>query len=222
MVIHTLYDQQHEMHRERVHRVADRIVSISQPHVRPIVRGKASAPVEFGAKISISCSDGYVYLDRQSWDAYNECLDLPGQIASYKKRHGIYPESVHADAIYRTRANRAYCKERGIRLSGMRPGGLPQDPEKLAALRKQVREDETGRIPVEGKFGNAKRKGTLARIMARLAHTAQCVIHVGFIVLNLDRKLAALLLAVLSRLGLLLRPAAHPAGMRPAGMRPAG
>lgn len=212
MVIHTLHEQQQRMYRERSHRVADRIVSISQPHVRPIVRGKASAPVEFGAKVSISCVEGYVHLDRQSWDAYNECLDLPGVIEAFHRRHGHYPASLHADAIYRTRGNRAYCKERGIRLSGASPGGQPQDPEKLAALRQQIHEDEIDRIPVEGKFGNVKRKGTLARVMAKLAHTAECVIHVGFIVLNLDRKLLALLFALLSRHRIRLLPpcAFHP------------
>ena len=51
-VIKKVYDQQRFMHKNRVNRVDDRIVSISQPHVRPIVRGKAGKNVEFGAKIS--------------------------------------------------------------------------------------------------------------------------------------------------------------------------
>jgi IS5 family transposase len=73
LVIHTLYEQQRQMHELRTHSVPDRIVSISQPHVRPIVRGKAGKRVEFGAKISISHQkDGYVSLDTLSWDAYNE------------------------------------------------------------------------------------------------------------------------------------------------------
>ena len=42
------------MYRKKKHKVEDRIVSISQSWVRPIVRGKANAPVEFGAKVSIS------------------------------------------------------------------------------------------------------------------------------------------------------------------------
>jgi len=46
------------MHISRVHRISDRIVSISQPHVRPIVRGKAGTKVEFVAKISLSLIDG--------------------------------------------------------------------------------------------------------------------------------------------------------------------
>jgi len=192
--IRTLYRQQLAMYEERTHTVADRIVSISQPHVRPIVRGKAGKKVEFGAKISISLlKEGYVVLDRLSWDAYNESKDLIGQIESYKERFGYYPASVHADGIYRTRENRKYCKERNIRLSG-KPLGRPrketrENKKQLKAERKQMRQDEIDRIPVEGKFGNAKRKGTLSRVMAKLAHTSESVIHVGMIVLNLDKRL---------------------------------
>ena len=202
LVIHTLYDQQRQMHSQRAHSVADRIVSISQPHVRPIVRGKAGKRVEFGAKLSISHqSEGYVSVDTLSWDAYNESTDLPTQIETYKERFGYYPVSVHADTIYRTRANRTYCKDRGIRLSG-KPLGRPkkataENAEELKAQNRLERQDELDRIPVEGKFGNGKRKGTLGRIMAKLAHTSESVIHVGIIVLNLDKWLAELLLQLL-------------------------
>ena len=111
------------MHINKVHRISARIVSISQPHVRPRfhrmkARGKASAKVEFGAKTAVSLIDGISFVDRISWDAYNESEDLKNQIEHYRKRFGHDPESVHADKIYRTRENRRYCKERGIRLSG--------------------------------------------------------------------------------------------------------
>lgn len=49
-----LYDQQKYMYDNHTHSVSDRIVSISQPWLRPIVRGKSKAPVEFGAKLDIS------------------------------------------------------------------------------------------------------------------------------------------------------------------------
>lgn len=197
LVIHTLYEQQNHMYRERTHKVAHRIVSISQPHVRPIVRGKAGARTEFGAKISVSHVDGYVYVDRLSWEAYNECHDLPEQVEAFRRRHGHYPASVHADKIYRTRANRKYCTQRGIRLSGMRPGALPKDVAQRAALRHQVLLDERARNPVEGSFGNAKRRGTMARIMAKLEKTSRCVIHIGFILLNLNKRLRESLFALI-------------------------
>ena len=54
LVIQEVYRQQRYMHKNRVHSVEHRIVSIHQPHVRPIVRGKANAHTEFGAKINVS------------------------------------------------------------------------------------------------------------------------------------------------------------------------
>ena len=199
--IHTLYEQQLFMYENRTHSVADRIVSISQPHVRPIVRGKAGKKVEFGAKISIShVRGGYVSLHRLNWDAYNESSDLVSQIEAYREHFGHYPASVHADMIYRTRANRAYCKKLNIRLSGPALGRprkvTAENAADLKAQKKLTRQDELDRIPVEGKFGNAKRKGTLARIMAKLSRTSESVINIGLIVLNLDTWLRAVLLAL--------------------------
>ncbi|NER04043.1 MAG: transposase [Okeania sp. SIO3C4] len=68
--------------------------------------------------MSASCIDGYVFLHRISWDNYNESGDLKAQVEEFKKYTGHYPESVHADKIYRTRENRKFCKEKGIRMSG--------------------------------------------------------------------------------------------------------
>ena len=196
LVVHEIYRQQLEMWREKKHRVDHRIVSLSQPWVRPIVRGKASAKVEFGAKISIGVMGGYVSLHRMQWEAYNECADLPGQAEGYREAHGHYPESVHADQIYRTRANRAWCKQKGIRLSGPALGRPPKQSEesagRLAATKAQARADELDRIPVEGKFGNAKRGGTLSRVMAKLSQTSVSVVNIGLIVLNLDTRLREL------------------------------
>ena len=193
MVIHTLYDQQHHMYLTKTHRVEDRIVSISQPHIRPIVRGKLAQSVEFGAKISASYINGYVSLQRISFDAYNETNDLIMQAEHYKQTHGYYPQSIHADKIYQSRANRAWSKERNIRLSG-KPLGRPR--QMTREEKREQRKDETDRIPIEGKFGNSKRKGTLQRIMAKLSDTAVTVIGIGFLVMNLDhllRELCALI-----------------------------
>jgi len=46
-----------------------------------------------------------------------------------------------------------WCKERGIRLSGVPLGRPPKDVEKNRARRRQIREDEGIRNAVEGKLG---------------------------------------------------------------------
>ena len=116
--IRKVYEQQKYMYDNRCHLVPNRIVSLSQPLLRPIVRGKAKAPVEFGAKLDISVVNGWTRLEVLSFDAYNEATKLVEMIERYKHRTGNYPERVLADKIYRNRDNLAYCKERGIRLSG--------------------------------------------------------------------------------------------------------
>jgi hypothetical protein len=189
LVIHEVYRQQKWMYDHKSRRIDDRIVSISQPHVRPIVRGKASAATEFGAKLSVSLVNGFVYLDTLCWDAYNESVDLKAQVESYRRRFGFYPASVHCDRIYRTRDNRAYCKEHGIRMSGPALGRPPKETEKNKDRKLQQRQDELDRIPIEGKFGQGKRRFGLGRIMAKLSQTSETVIALIFIVMNLEKCL---------------------------------
>lgn len=135
-----------------------------------------------------------------SWNSYNEGIDLVRDIERYRERYGHYPESVHADKIYRTLANRMWCKERGIRLSGVPLGRPPKDAEKNRIRRRQIREDEGIRNVVEGKFGQAKRRYSLSRVMARLAESSQTVVSIVFLVMNLDRLLAVPFLHLLAEL----------------------
>ena len=187
LVIQELYRQQKEMYDNRSHRIDDRIVSISQPHVRPIVRGKTKAPVEFGAKIAASVVDGYVMMEKLGWDNFNEALDLQTSVEAYRKRYGYYPEAVLADQIYRNRENRRYCKDLGIRLSGP-PLGRPSKHDQ-AELKRQAKLDAAERNETEGTFGKAKRHRGLGLIQARLQETSETVIALQFLVMNLDRKL---------------------------------
>ncbi|GIM48024.1 hypothetical protein DNHGIG_35730 [Collibacillus ludicampi] len=83
LVIHELYRQQREMYTKRSHRIEDRIVSISQPHVRPIMRGKLKANVEFGAKVAISLVDGYALMEKLQWDNFNEGITLQESVEAY-------------------------------------------------------------------------------------------------------------------------------------------
>ena len=187
LVVAEVYRQQQWMYDNKKQRIDDRIVSLSQPHIRPIVRGKAGTPVEFGAKLSVSYIDGYVFLDRISWDNFNESGDLKAQVDAFKRYTGVYPESVHVDRIYRTRENRAWCKERGIRISGP-PLGRP--PAHISSeKKKQALEDEKIRNSIEGKFGISKRRFSLNRVMAKLPHTSQTAIAITFLVMNLSALL---------------------------------
>jgi len=178
-----LYRQQKYMFDNKTHSVENRIVSICQPHVRPIVRGKARTNVEFGAKLAISVVDGFAYLEKLSWDNFNEGMTLIEAVERYRLRHGFYPESVHVDKIYRTRENIRYCHKHGIRISGPKMGRPPKEPDPAAS--KQARQDALDRICSEGKIGEGKRRYGLKLIKEKLQETSETTIMVNLIVMNL-------------------------------------
>lgn len=192
LVIGELYRQQDDMMKKRTHSVSDRIVSIEQPHVRPIIRGKAGAPVEFGAKIAASLVGGYAWIERMQWDTFNEAMTLQASVEAYKERFGMYPAVILADKIYRNRENLAYCKSHGIRLSGPKLGR----PTKESQLedQKQERRDAAERNAIEGKFGEGKRRFGLGLIRARRSDTSETVVALQFLVMNLERRLRFLFL----------------------------
>ena len=183
LVIIKLYEQQSYMYQNKTHSVEQRIVSLSQPWLRPIVRGKVKTPVEFGAKFDLSLdSDGYGRIEKVSFEAYNESTCLIEAVERFKKRTGHYPERVLADQIYRTRENRKYCKEHGIRLSGPKLG-RPGNEAKIN--KKQEYQDNTDRIEVERTFSLCKRCYGLECITAKLEKTQLSSIALSVFVMNL-------------------------------------
>lgn len=194
--IRTIYEQQKYMYDNRTHSVPDRIVSVSQPFVRPIVRGKAGKPVEFGAKLDISVVDGWTRLEYCSFDAYHEAGNLKDIVERFREREGHYPERVLADKLYRNRENLSYCREHGIRLSGPALGRPRKDEVRDKA---QDYLDECERVEVERRFSLAKRKCGMGLVTAKLRETAAHVIAMSILVLNL-RKIQCALLRLLTYL----------------------
>jgi len=186
--IETLYTQQRLMHESRTSRVDDRIVSISQPHIRPIVRGKAGTPVEFGAKINMSVVNGYVFLDEIRYDAFYEGDLLDNAILDYYLRFKMLPSKILADQAYTSRENRRICKEMGIKLMGKPLGRPPKGstPEICNA-------DVGRRNEVEGKFGTLKTRFGWSRITARLPETGMTKIAVAAFAMNLAKRAKSLL-----------------------------
>lgn len=194
--IQDVYRQQLEMYEQKKHKVDDRIVSIHQPWVRPIVRGKATADVEFGAKISVSLVNGYAMIEQLDWNAFNESGDLQAAVERYRERHGCYPERILADKIYRNRKNHQYCTGLGIRMNGPNLGRPPKDKKLYDEQKRQERSEAGERNAVEGKFGEAKRCYTLSRVMTRLKNTSEVSIHMTFLVMNLEKRLRDIILLI--------------------------
>jgi len=198
-VIEVLYTQQKQMYEQGSKRVTDRIVSLSQPWVRPIVRGKAKAAVEFGSKMAASLVNGYLRIDRLSWDNFQEGITLQESVESYRADTGVYPERILADKVYRNRENLQYCKERGIRISGPKLGRPPKDKKLYRQQLLEERRESGERNAVESAFGVGKRRYSLNLVMERLRETSEVAIHVCVLTMNLWRRLKELLFVLLRR-----------------------
>ena len=185
-VIHKLYEQQQYMYDNNTHVVEDRIVSISQPYVRPIMRGKASQPTEFGAKLHLSIDErGFARVEYLSFDAFNEGPMLQEALNAYKYHHGHYQERVLVDKIYRTTSNIAFCKDHGIRIRGRKLGRPFSDEQLKKRDAKIAAKDNSDRIQIERYFSVAKRKNGMGLITKKREDTSLSTIAMSVLVANI-------------------------------------
>lgn len=186
-----VYRQQKAMYDSGSHECADRIVSLRQPHVRCIMRGKAGRPYEFGQKLHFSVVEGYTFIEDQEWNNYNEGIRLIAAAERYRDRFGAYPAAILADTIYRNRENRRFCRANGIRLSGPKLGRPRKDVQE--ADKAQAYKDSCDRNMVESRNGISKRRYGLDLIMAYLPATSQTEAALQVLVMNVAYLLRFLL-----------------------------
>ena len=191
-----MYEQQKEMLRKRTHQCANRIVSVFQPHVRPILRGKARNKTEFGAKIGACIVDGYTFIDHHSWDAYNECEDLMVHLRCYKQRFGKLPEKVEADKIYLNRKNRRILRLLKIEIGG-KPLGRPSKEQQTKEYQELMAKNVGERNEVEATFGTAKRIYRANNIRAKLSDTGASWTACCYFAKNVMKFLRELLYALI-------------------------
>jgi hypothetical protein len=186
-VAQEIYRQQMEMLKAKTHRTNDRIVSFHKPHIRPIVRGKSGQEVEFGPKAVLSYVDGFTFLDKISFDAFNESTTLDKNISLHKDRFGKLPEVVITDNIYGTRENRQMLKAKKIRASLM-PLGRRQ--KRKTRDIKWVKKKQRERNRIEGIIGNGKKNYGLDRILYKITGGEEIWVRLGLSVMNLSTALA--------------------------------
>ena len=187
-VIAVVYRQQKMMYDNDTHICEDRIVSLEQPHVRPIQRCKRPNPTEFGQKLHLSVVDGYTYLEQTSWSNFNEGSDLETAVEDYFRKFGCYPSAVLADRIYQTRRNKMFCAQLGIRLSGP-PLGRRKASEADTKIKRQIYRDACERNAIEGRNGNAKRRFGLDRLFSKRDKTAKTEAALIILAMNASLRL---------------------------------
>lgn len=146
-------------------KVPDRIVSIDRPYLRPIVRGKETKKVEFGAKVNNIQIDGISFIEHLSFKAFNEGVRLKDCIRLQQKLTKTRVKAVAADLIYANNANRKFCTQYGIATSFVRKGRAAKDEKLRKILRRELARERATRL--EGSFGTQKQHYSLAKVKAR-------------------------------------------------------
>ena len=155
--------QEKEMFEGR--KVSDRIVSIDRHYIRPIVRGKETKSVEFGAKVNNIQIDGISFIEHISFKAFNEGIRLKDCIRMQQKLMSVRVRCVAADSIYANNANRKFCTKYGISTSFVRKGRAAKDEQLRKVLRSELSKERATRL--EGSFGTQKQHYSLSRIKVR-------------------------------------------------------
>jgi len=187
-IIKILLKQQLDMYRRKSHIVKDRIVSYSQPEVRPMVRGKAGKPVEFGPKAELSLVDGYLFLDWLSFDNFNEAKKLEESIKKYEERFEKKPQKIIADGIYGNRDNRNYLKGEQIR-AALKPLGRKSKTEEYQKEKRWIKKQQRIRNRIEGFIGHAKEHFGLNKIRYKIDGGAEIWVRMSLLMMNLDTAL---------------------------------
>lgn len=73
--IHEVYRQQQRIFTEDRRTIEHRIVSLYQPHVRPMPRGKDRVQTEFGSKQPVMLKDGFTHVQTIGWDNFMKEYD---------------------------------------------------------------------------------------------------------------------------------------------------
>ncbi|WP_460686883.1 transposase, partial [Niabella aquatica] len=177
-----VYEQQHAKVYGHVEQIKDRIVSLSKPYIRPIVRGKEIKAVEFGAKVNKLQVDGISFMEHFSYNAFNEGTRLQQCIHLHRK---LFGKCTHhsADKIYATNTNRTYCRQNKI-TTNFAPKGKQKTAhlEQKKTMRALLNKERATRL--EGSFGNEKNHYQLQKINARNAITEKCWIFFGIMTAN--------------------------------------
>ena len=157
--------------------IPNRIVSVSKPYVRPIVRGKETKNVEFGAKCNNILVDGISFIEKLSFNAFNEGTRLEHCIKMHKRLFGEDVKKVGGDTSYAGTANRDLCKELKIQTSFVKRGKPFKEMNEKDFVRQELARVRA--TAMEGSFGTQKEHYSMRRIKARRKETEILYIFFG-------------------------------------------
>ena len=163
--------------------IPDRIVSISKPYVRPIVRGKEVKNVEFGAKCNNILVDGISFIEKLSFNAFSEGTRLEHCIKMHKRLFKVDAKKIGGDTGYAGTANRDLCRKLDIQTSFVKRGRPSAEKKEKDFVRQELARVRA--TAMEGSFGTQKEHYAMRRIKARKKKTEILYIFFGIHTANL-------------------------------------
>jgi len=189
--IKKIHSQQYGLFHNQIN-PKNRIVSIAKDYLRPIVRGKEIKGVEFGAKLNKLQIDGINFIQKISFDNFNEGTQFKNTIY---KAQGLTKTKVKiagADAIYATNKNRVFATTNKIQ-TDFKPKGKPSKDHKIKKqLARIITKERATRL--EGSFGKEKEHYHLKKIKAKTKKTEILWIFFGIHTANaleIGRRMAS-------------------------------
>lgn len=165
--------------------VKNRIVSIDKPYIRPIVRGKETKSVEFGAKVNTIQVGGFNFIERIDFNAFHEGIRVPECIDLSKILFHIKPHFFAGDKLYANNKNRTYCKENHIITNFIPKGRASSDEREKKVIRREL--NIVRSTILEGSFGTEKEYYGLRKIRARTKNSEVLWILFGIHTANFSR-----------------------------------
>ena len=182
--IEKVYSQQKQLFDNPKESVKDRIVSLHQPHIRPIVRGKELKKVEFGPKVNMLRIGGINLIEKFSFDNFNEGTRFEKVCIAYEELTGKC-QQCGADQIYATNSNRRFATQNHIATCFKVKGKLPADEDKKKDKIKGIKTIHTIRAThMEGSFGNEKKHYDLLKIKTKTPKTQLAYLFCAILTAN--------------------------------------
>ena len=161
--------------------VKERIVSVHQPHLRPMVRGKYPVEVEFGPKILLNLKNNFLFLEYLSFNNTSDSQLLDISLKGYQERFGNTPTQLAADRGFWSKDNYRLAENLKIKKIAIENKGkssyLKGKPfrERLRRLR----------CSIEAKISLSKRKYGLDRIRYTMPQGEEMWVRLGLMAMNL-------------------------------------
>ena len=175
------YRKQRKHSRSQTRKITRRLLDLLGKilkEIREIEKGKEVKSVEFGAKVNNILVDGISFIEKLSFNAFNEGTRLVHCLKMHKRLFGVEAKKVGGDTGYAGTENRDYCKANGIQTSFVKRGRPFGEKKK----EKDLVRKELARVratAMEGSFGIQKEHYNLRRVKAGTKRTEILYIFFG-------------------------------------------